>query len=97
MLWIFYVVILISELINDPLRSAKSSRRVFLNQESESDSEPYWSLREECETQIDEIRMNTYNNFAIVKVNKMLIFSVENYDINRPKEYKKQKHLYSIL
>ena len=31
----------IKELINDPLRSAESSRRVFLNQESESDSEPY--------------------------------------------------------
>lgn len=53
MLWIFYVAILISELINDPLLFAESSRRVFLNQESESDSEPYWSLREECETQID--------------------------------------------
>lgn len=96
MLCISYVAILIRELINDPLRFAKSSRRVFLNQESESDSEPYWSLREECETQI-EIRMNTYYYFALVKVNKMLIFSVENYDINRLKEYKKQEHLYSIL
>ena len=36
--------------------------------------------------------MNTHNNFALVKVNKMLIFSVENYDINRLKEYKKQEH-----
>jgi len=35
---------------NDPLRSAELKRRVLLNQESESDSEPYSSLREECET-----------------------------------------------
>ena len=41
--------------------------------------------------------MNTHNNFALVKVNKMLIFSVENYDINRLKEYKNQEHLYSTL
>ena len=40
-------------LINDPLLSAESNRRVFLNQESESDSEPCWSLREECEAKID--------------------------------------------
>lgn len=53
MLCIFYVAKLISELINDPLLFAESSRRVFPNQESESDSEPYWSLKEECETQID--------------------------------------------
>ena len=35
---------------NDPLRSAGSRRWVLLNQESESDSKPYSSLREECET-----------------------------------------------
>ena len=50
---IWYVTILIKGLINDPLLSAESSRRVFLNQESKLDSEPYCSLREECETLID--------------------------------------------
>ncbi|MGB5091445.1 MAG: hypothetical protein WBN72_10930 [Nitrososphaeraceae archaeon] len=35
---------------NDPLRSAESSRRLLLERESESDPEPFSSLREECET-----------------------------------------------
>jgi hypothetical protein len=41
----FYFII-----TNDPLRSAESSRRLLLEQESESDPEPFSSLMEECET-----------------------------------------------
>jgi hypothetical protein len=35
---------------NDPLRSAESSKRLLLEQESKSDPEPFSSLREKCET-----------------------------------------------
>ena len=34
----------------DPLWSAESNKRLLLERESESDPEPFLSLREECET-----------------------------------------------
>jgi hypothetical protein len=42
---LFYIIT-----TNDPLRSAESSRRLLLEQESELNPEPFSGLMEECET-----------------------------------------------